>query len=432
MISQTKIKKLPDGPGIYFLKNKKGKIIYIGKATSLRDRVRSYFSKDISEARSPLIAKMISEISDVEHLTTDSALEALIQEANFIKKYQPYCNTKEKDNKSWNYAVITKEDFPRVLLLREHTLNLGATRLAEFKGRRKSLKLKTAFGPFPQGSALKEGLKLIRKIFSYRHKCVPALELNDLTKAKPCFDRQIGLCPGVCTGEISKQEYGKIVRHIEMFFLGKKKSIIRELEKKMNQLADKQEFERAAKLKRIIFGLTHIRDVSMLKREFVYGERYGQKTVKRIEAYDVAHIAGTSVVGVMIVLENGLPKKSDYRKFKVKISPGVDDTGALKEILSRRLNHPEWSLPHIIVVDGGVAQKNVAERVFANKVTDKICVVAVTKNEKHKPFKFLGDEAIIEVNKDAILLANHEAHRFAIIYHRNRREKIQYGRSNLL
>src|SRR3989344_5544176 len=183
------IKKIPDKSGVYFFK--KGKdILYIGKATSLRDRVKSYLGKDLIETRGPILVDMVFQADRVEYKVTESVLEAIILEANLIKKYQPKYNTKEKDDKSYNYAVITKEDFPRVLLIRGRELEAKVGGVHE-------LNIKYKFGPYPNGSAIKEGLKIIRKIFPYRDKCNPSKG----SPWKPCFNRQIGLCPGVCSGE---------------------------------------------------------------------------------------------------------------------------------------------------------------------------------------------------------------------------------------
>jgi len=146
--------------------------------------------------------------------------------------------------------------------------------------------------------------------------------------------------------------------------------------------------------------------------------------VIRLEAYDIAHIAGSFVVGVMVVVENGEAKKSDYRKFRIRINPGVNDTGALAEVLARRLNHQEWQLPTAVLVDGGIGQLNSAQAILEAREFD-IPIVAVTKNERHQPESFLGDKAFIEAHKKEILLANSEAHRFAIAYHRNIRGKLR-------
>ncbi len=397
MISIEDIKRLPEASGVYFFFNKNKEILYIGKATSLKDRVRSYLASDLIETRGRLLVDMVAQAEKVDFLQTDSVLEALILEANLIKKHQPKYNTKEKDNKSFNYVVFTKEDFPRVLVIRERVLEKN---------------YKYIFGPFPNGGQLKEAMRIIRKIFPYRDKC-------ESNQGKPCFNRQLGLCPGVCTGEISKKDYAKQIRHLKLFFEGKKTKLLASLEREMKILAKKQEFEKAAAVRKTIFALNHIQDVALLKKD----RKIDGENSFRIEAYDVAHSSGTNVVGVMTVVENGEPKKSDYRKFKIKINPGVNDTGALSEILSRRLTHPEWPFPNLIAVDGAQAQINAAAGVLA-KNNLSIPIVSVVKDERHKPKELLGDETLVKQHGRAILLANAEAHRFAVAFHRKKRDTI--------
>ncbi len=406
--------KLPNTPGVYFFLGKKDKqkktILYIGKAGSLRQRVKSYFSKDIEKTRGPLIVQMLEKAEKIDFIKTDSVLEALILEASLIKKYKPKYNTKEKDDKSHNFIVITKEDFPRILVLRGR----------ELEKKTKDYKLQAKFGPFPQGSILKEAMKIIRKIFPFRDKCTPP-KINGLNSSKRCFNRQIELCPGVCSGEISKKEYAKIISNIKMFLSGKKNTLIKKLEREMNVYAKKQKFEKALKNKKTIFALKHIQDVSLIKENYKVGNRVSNFV--RIEGYDVAHISGKYMVGVMVVMNDNAVDKSQYRKFKIKSVFGANDTASLKEILKRRFSHHEWRYPDLIVIDGGQAQKNIAEKVL-KELDLNIPVVSVVKDEKHKPKNILGDKKIVNTNKKDILLVNFESHRFAINYHRNLRSKL--------
>lgn len=404
-------KKLPDHPGVYIFRGAKREILYIGKATSLRTRVASYFRQDLIATRGPIIVGMVDAAKNVDSIETDSVLEALILEAHLIKKHQPPYNTKEKDNKSFNYVVVTKEDFPRVMTMRSREME---TKLSE---------IKYSFGPFPQGSVLREALSIIRKIFPFRDKC-------KVGQGKPCFNAQIGLCPGVCVGIISKTEYAKTIRRIKLFFEGKKKALVGRLERDMKKAARNQNFEEAGKIKKTIFALNHIQDVALLKADFQRASSlnpYASIPI-RIEAYDVAHISGTNTVGVMVVLEDNEPRKSEYRKFKIKTSTN-DDNASLREMLIRRLGHPEWQMPKLIVVDGGVAQVNTAEKVLGERGIG-IPVVGVVKDEHHKPKDFLvGKKSILKpalgVFNQAILLANSEAHRFAVGYHRTLRSKLK-------
>lgn len=421
---------LTENPGVYFFK--KGKeILYIGKATSLRDRVKSYFSNDLISTRGPLILDMVFLADKIDYIETGSVLEALILEASLIKKYQPRYNTKEKDNKSYNYIVITKEDFPRVLIERGRTLVGEKRSPLEFpkKGDLGESKYHSVFGPFPYGTQLKDALKIVRKIFPFRDRCKTGQQ-------KPCFDYQLGLCPGVCIGSISKKDYAKNIKNIELFFEGKKKQLIKKLGKDMNSFSKKQEFEKANETKKTIFALNHIQDVALIKDEYRMSNVEYNKNIFRIEAYDIAHMSGEANVGVMTVIENGQINKNEYRKFIIRNSKQNDIAG-LEEILKRRLKHTEWTLPQVIVVDGGKAQINIARKILdetkqglslnlqkgetlVSEVSD-IKIVSVLKGEGHKPKAILGDKNITEKYSNDILLANNEAHRFAIKYHRQKR-----------
>jgi len=353
-LQDFKKKRLPNTPGVYIFVGARKKILYIGKATSLRSRVRSYFDKDVKETRGSHIVSMVEQAKVIDFIETDSVLEAIILEVNLIKKHKPHYNTKEKDDKSFNYVVITKKRLSKILLVRARELLGTPTTKLKYE-------LKYTFGPFPQGGMLRDALKIIRKIFPFRDKCLPVRDarVDKYSSNKPCFNRQIGLCPGICISEVSKKEYAKTIKNIQLFFEGKKGLIIKNLKKEMQGFAKKLEFEKAEKIKRTIFALKHIQDIALLKNE-----RHPMSLIFsfRIEAYDVAHISGKFVVGVMTVVENNEPNKSEYRKFKIKSFEGVNDTRALKEVLERRLTHSEWTLPKLIVVDGGKAQKNISEK----------------------------------------------------------------------
>lgn len=402
-LADIQINTLPDAPGVYFFCKGK-KILYIGKATSLRSRVRSYFSSDIIETRGPRILTMLSEATRVHVEETGSVLEALILEAALIKKHQPKYNAKEKSDTSFNYVVITEEAFPRIFTLRHREL-LQSSPTAYQK----------TFGPFPYGTQLKEALKIIRKIFPFRGKNDAPLP-SDRKRASRLYE-ELGLSPR--SQELTVQEYKKTIRHIVLFFEGKKKQLLTTLQKEMKQYAKMRDFEQAQEIKRQVFALGHINDVALLQSETQSSKN---KTQTRIEGYDVAHISETARVGVMTVMENGELNKKEYRTFSIK-TKDKGDTAGLAEILERRLAHHEWQLPKLIVVDGGVAQKNVAERILKD-FGYQISVVAVTKNERHRPEKLLGNQKDILGNEQEILLVNNEAHRFAVKYHRARKNKI--------
>ena len=385
--------KLPDKSGVYLFKRNK-EILYIGKATSLRNRVKSYMSKTVFDTRGPLIEKMIQEANKIDFQITDSVLEALILEANLIKKYQPKYNTKEKSDKSFNYVCITKEKLPKVLVVRGRVLK-------NYKG--------SIFGPFTSGTQLREALKILRRIF-------PFIDDKSSKKQNYEFYKQLGLTPDASS---PSEIYLQNIKYLKLFFNGKKKNIIQDLKKLMMQKAKEKEFEKAQELKKQLFALQHINDIALLKLE---PSAYRLAPSFKIEAYDIAHMGGKNMVGVMVVVNDGEVEKSEYKKFKIRTQDSSNDTGALKEVLERRLAHTEWTYPNLIVVDGGVAQINIAQKVLT-RFNLVIPVVSVVKDEHHKARAIMGDRELGLKYKREILLANSESHRFAIAYHKNMRNK---------
>lgn len=408
--------KLPEKPGVYFFLEGKN-ILYIGKATSLKDRVKSYFGKDLIETRGPILLDMVTIANDIKWQETDSVLEAIILEANLIKKYQPKYNTKEKDNKSFNYVCITNENIPRVLIKRGRNLNRD--------------EYDSVFGPFPNGQQLREAMKIIRSIFPY-------IDDQSSKKNNREFYKQLGLVPEI-SETLQKQktpfqvdyfkkefsasllEYKKNIKNLKLFFEGKKKNILTNLKKEMMAFAKKKEFEKANVVKKRIFTLNHINDVALIKEDTMQ-EKHFLAPLIRLEAYDIAHLGGKNMVGVMVVMENGELSKGEYRKFIIKTQDKSGDTGALEEVLSRRLRHTEWGLPNVVVMDGGIAQTNIAKSVL-NRYQFKIPIVSVVKDDKHKAKAIMGDESIIRKYKKEILLVNNESHRFAITFHKQKRAK---------
>jgi excinuclease ABC subunit C len=398
--------QLPDEPGVYFFLGKRREILYIGKATSLRSRVRSYFTDDIRIKRSALIERMVNETVTIDWTVTDSVLEALILEANLIRTHKPEYNTDAKDDKSWNHLVITNEEWPRVLVVRGKDL---ATRF-------KDDELSYVFGPFTSGTLFRDALKIVKRIFRFYDTEHPVTEARTkLARGMIDFNRQIGLFPK----QGDKAAYRTAIRHLRMFFEGKKHTIIRELEREMKRLAKKELFEEANVVKKKIFALTHIEDVSLIKDEF---RHYVDDRSLRVEAYDVAHTGGKEMVGVMTVVQGGERMPSEYRTFNIKTVTGANDPAALSETVDRRLGHPEWRLPALIVVDGNAVQKRSAERVL-DKAGVVIPVVSVVKDEKHRPKRIIGPSKLVKEHEAAILLANGEAHRFSLSLHRKKRSK---------
>lgn len=413
--------KLPDRPGVYFFYKGKN-ILYVGKATSLRSRVRSYFGKDLIVTRGPIILDMTVQADNLKWQETDSVLEALILEASLIKKHQPKYNTKEKDNKSFNYVCITREDLPKVLIMRGRNIKI------------ESKKYQVTYGPFPNGLQLRDAMKIIRRIFPY-------IDAQSAKRDNFEFYRQLGLTPELSIvlqkdvnpsrftlkGSDTRKNlhpsapliaYRKNISNLKLFFEGKKKKIIQNLKKEMMMFAKNKEFEKAGEIKKRIFSLEHINDVALLKDDYSCALQNSNKF--KIEAYDIAHMSGENMVGVMTVVEDGEVSKQDYKKFIIRTQTGANDTGSLEEVLSRRFRHTEWGLPSLVVVDGSTAQMNVAKRVL-NRYQFNMPIVAVVKDDKHKAKAIIGDEEIIKRYKKSILLANSEAHRFGIAFHKKKR-----------
>jgi excinuclease ABC subunit C len=402
--------KIPDKPGVYFFVKNSGEILYIGKATSLRQRVRSYFSDDLIVTRGPLLVDMVTTADTATWQETDSVLEALILESELIKRHQPRANSREKDDRSYWYVVITKEDFPRVFLERGSKIKDSGSL---------SYSIKRMFGPYPNAGAIKAGLDIIRKIFPFRVK-------KSGNKHHDRFYEQLGLVPSTETPE-AQERYAELIKHVSLFLSGKKKRVIQELEKSMYAAAGEEAFERARVLRNRIFALQHINDVSLMKQDILNETKNAQL---RIEAYDVAHMGGKSMTGVMTVLYGSQPDNSEYRQFIIRSTCVANDALALGEVLIRRFKHTEWGLPQLIVMDGGQIQYNVGQRFLeAHKLSEKIDLVSVVKDERHKPKDILGDKMVIEkYGKQNILIANSEAHRFSIKLFRDKERKRMLGK----
>ena len=399
MNSKNLYKDISENPGIYIMKDTKGEILYIGKAGNLKRRVSSYFLRP----NNVRIETMVSHIQSIETRETDSALEALILESALIKKYQPPFNIREKDDTSFLFVVVTREQFPRVLLVRGK--DLGAVKGIQF-------------GPYVSSSSIREALRILRKIFQWS---VHEPERVGTYK-KPCFEYEIGLCPGTCVGSVDGNEYKKTIKKLLLFFEGKKYLIIAELEKEMKIASKQLEFERANKLKKQIFALTHIRDTALISSEsFEIRNSKLEISATRVEGYDISNIFGTSAVGSMVVFVNGVPAKSQYKKFKIKTVEGPNDVRMLREVLMRRFKHTEWEFPQCILIDGGKPQVNEAKEVL-KEMNISIPVVGIAKGEKRRKNEFIG--TIPKGIEDKTLISvRDEAHRFAIKYHKELRAK---------
>ena len=415
-LEDVKNLNIPKNPGCYFFLNEKNKVIYIGKASSLYNRVISYWQK--SANHTPAKFAMLKQVEKINWIETDSEIEALLLESNLIKKYQPEFNIVMRDDKRYIYIkVSTEEEWPRVY----------ATRTLEKSGR--------YFGPFVSAGAVKETLRVIRKIWPYRS--CPS------TNRKACLYYNINKCPGMCEGHIEKKEYNKIIKQIILFLEGKKNKIVADIEKEIKELEKEKGDE--AKIHLLKFRVLNMKTVLAHSNILSLVDKYSSDVVElakvfnfkkvpvRIEGYDISNIFGQEAVGSMVVFSEGEPDKNEYRKFKIRIGQGEsNDTGMLKEVLNRRFNN-DWQLPDFIVIDGGKAQLNAAIKVLKERKLD-IPVIGISKGEGLRsaiaPDKifFPGEEKPLELPIASPALhiikrVRDEAHRFAIKYHRELRSK---------
>ena len=420
--------ELPDAPGVYLYYDVTGKLLYIGKATSLKKRVGSYFTK----SHNARIADLVANIARIDYVQTPTVIEALVLETNQIHTKQPPYNILSRDDKSFLYLCITNEDFPKPVFLRGLDLErMGIQPFTKALSPVAKKKFLAVFGPYISSRSLRTALDLVRR-------SIPWSTCEYQEGGRPCFDAQIGRCPGVCTGAISKKDYRKIIRQLIQFFEGKKTSIVKQMMKEMKRAALAKDFELAAGLRNKINALEHINDVALITREDDWdliptlGTRPEApdhvNVLGRVEAYDIANISGTSNVASMVVFENGQPNKAAYRKFKIKSFDGANDVAAMEEVLRRRLNRittspTTWPAPDVMVIDGGEGQVNRVKDVL-NELGFAIPIIGIAKGFDRKQDRLVYDESnpelrrIAESSKEILQRARDEAHRFAGAYHR--------------
>lgn len=387
---------LSSSPGVYFFRDKTGKILYIGKAVNLKRRVSSYFQKRHID---PRIEELAGKIIKIDYQKTDSVVEALILESNLVGKYQPKYNIKLKDDKSFANILITDEKYPRVLIIRPTD--------------REKIKARRIFGPYTSKLEAQMAIDMIVKIFGHdgRNRDTSSLYRSYYIK---------GYASGKI-GDISKADYRKIIDNIKLFLQGKKRNIIKRLKKEMSSEAKNMNFEIAAEKRNQIFALGHIQDVAFIKDKDILSKSF-VKFPTRAEAYDISNISGDLAVGSMVVFSSGKSNKNEYRKFKIKTVQGANDIAMLREVFERRFRHSEWPKPDLVIIDGGQGQKNVAQIVL-KKYKPDIPIAAIAKGPDRKGEKlfFSAPKGYIFPDVGFIKKMRDEAHRFAINYHRSLR-----------
>lgn len=429
---EDKLKDLPKDPGVYFHKDKKGDIIYIGKAANLRNRVRQYFQA--SRYRDPKTDALISEIADVEWITVESEIDALFLEAEQVRRYLPKYNILLRDDKSSTYVRINYDDPHPTVSYTRRPLDDGAQ----------------YYGPYFSTPAVKRALKYLRKAFPY------STHVHTIPK-RACLLYHLGLCPGLEENKTSLVDYRANLRKLTKYLKGQRTQLTRQVEKEMKLYAKEGHFEQAAVArnqlfalkglsKQIIFSDREFMDISKDKGLAGLTDLLGLlKVPKRIEGYDISHMSGTDTVASMVVFTNGIPDKAAYRKFKMRI-PGNDDFAHMNEAITRRLsekNRKAWGVPDLFLIDGGKGQLSAAIKARDAAGCQHIPMIGLAKREEEivierdqsnvtlneKELVVLGGfltqndqfiRALLPKNSHIVKLLQRirdESHRFAVSYH---------------
>lgn len=416
---EAKLKELPTGPGVYFHKNINNEIIYVGKAANLRNRVKHYFQK--SRARDPKTEALINEIVDTDWITVETELDAIFIEAEMVRRYMPKYNILLRDDKSFTYVRIDiKSDHPTVTFTRRPLDDK-----AEY------------FGPYVSKASISAALKHLRRVFPY------STHTPTNIPRRACLQSQIGICPGLEAGLTTVDEYRKNLRRLMQYLRGKRKKLIAEIEKCMKTAAKNKDFEQAAAYRNKLLALKN------LERQVIFGDRELMDISKdnglvrlaqilgfndpprRIEGFDISHMSGTDNAASMVVFTGGVPDKSQYRKFKMRLG-GNNDFAHMEEAIRRRFsdkNVKQWGVPDLLLIDGGKGQVGAAYNAMIScghklpmiglaKRFEEIIIPTVTsdKNGTIKEFKTV----VLSRGDDGLKLLTRirdESHRFAVSYH---------------
>lgn len=418
---KNKLIDVPNTPGVYFFKDKTGKIIYIGKASKLRRRIGSYFKKTHNDYKTPVL---VENIADFEWLVLSSEVEALFMEAELIKRHKPLYNIRERDDKNFIFVRVTlQDDFPTVGIVR---------RPVDDKAR--------YFGPFVQSYGVRQALRYLRRIFPYFVK-------TD-RKYSSRLEYQIGVLPHP---DIEQAEYRKQIQKLVLVLEGKSTKLIGELEKQLTRLSQAKKYEEATLIRdqylalralnsRVVFGGIEQIDLavdSALSKLSIMLEL--AKIPRRIECYDISNFAGGDSVSSMVVFTNGVPDRGEYRQFKMH-TKGSNDFAMMQETLRRRFSgrNRSWRTPDLIIVDGGKGQLSSVKQVLG-ELNINIRTIGLAKRyetivvARHDlvnggGFRQDGDYYLLNLEKNSVVLhllqrVRDEAHRFAVNYHSNLRTK---------
>lgn len=433
---QNTVKNLPHAPGVYIYRNGTGEVIYVGKAVDLAKRVKQYFIReDAVGAKTPIL---VAQIAHIETVQTATEFDAILLEAQLIRKYYPKYNIVAKDDKSPLYVYInTNDELPTVQFVR--------------KPKKQSDEKGDFFGPFQSAKMARSLLRSLRYSIPY---CT-----QKIRNGKPCFYTHIGLCYP-CASVLAKmpenntrtelvKQYRKHIFRLRDVLSGKSTTVIHELETEMTHLADKHLFEEAAQIRNQIQalhtvlarkydpniylqgeqGVTQVYETQLMALQQSLLPYYPDIPVpNRIECYDISNIIGKQATGSMVVLTNGRPDTNEYRRFRIKSLTTSNDFAMMSEMITRRFNHDDWPKPHLIVIDGGKGQVRAAITALT-ALNLNLPLIGLAKREEEiiipteNPYKTLRLSYTHE-GLHALQRIRDEAHRFAITYHRLLRSKI--------
>jgi len=428
---KKKVAEFPRAPGVYLMKDARGRVIYVGKARSLRDRVMSYFHP--ASPPEPKRDRMLQEVTDIEYLETASEVEALLAEARLVKDTQPRYNIRLKDDKSYPYLEITRrEDFPRVRVTRNPK------------------KTNRNYGPFTDVYGLRQALTIIRRIFKF---CDCSLDIRaddpKLRYRRPCLYYFLGACSAPCAGRTSKEEYRESIRALVRFLDGKQQNLIRDLRKKMARAAGELRFEEAGKYrdqiealealaKRDLSGIFPVPEVlevdprrGLQQLEDTFGV---DKQLRTIEGIDISNLGPDEAVGSLVSFVDGQPFKSGYRRYRIKTVEGQDDVAMIHEVVHRRFRRikEEGGVPpDILLIDGGPGQLRAARKALKELGAEVPLLLSLAKQEeiihslrKPRELKLARTAPGLKL----LQFVRDEAHRFAQHYHHILRRKKTLGK----
>jgi len=428
---REQIAALPKSPGVYLMKDREGRVLYVGKAKDLRVRVASYFqpSADLLNTRGPDICRMVANVHEVDHLECDSEVDALLKENRLIKDIQPPHNVMLKDGKSFPYIEITtSDDFPGVFVTRNP--------------RHKGSKL---YGPFLSVTGIRDAVNALQKVFKFRTCELDIREADESRRFfRPCLLHAINQCTAPCAALVSKEDYRKDIDRLKKLLASKRRALISQLTTEMNEASAGLRFEEAATVRdrlKAIQSLSLSGDVreDHQPEVFYIDPREGLQKLadllgldappRSMECTDIAHLQGSETVGSIVCFIDGKPFKAGYKRFKIKTVTGIDDYAAIREVLTRRYRYAaggEELYPDVILIDGGLGQLHAGLAAFEEMDLRPPMVISLAKREEEVFIQARSAPVRLPRNSPALRLLQHmrdEAHRFAQHYHHTLRKK---------